>query len=357
MAEVRRRRVVATKPTVSRRRDRVEDEEELEDEDVDAAAAPVRKARAAVKKAPARRRPPVDEDEEEDYDDEPEDDEELDEEEDEAPPARRRRPRPDDEDEEEEEDEDDEPAPPRRKATARTKKAPARRRPVEDDEEEDDEPAPRRRRAAGQKLPPGLHTGLEGAEAVNKGGSGNYLTLSKDPALVKVLQSAPFVSFRQHWVGGSGGGQGARPYVCIEDGCPLCDYGDSPSKTSLFNVLHFPFDSEPTNKTLRLGVKAYNAFKDQATPRGKEKPVFDRDFWAISRSGTEQQSQTNFKPVKLRDLEEEWDEIFENFDPADLDDIIAEAKTTLFSPSIIQVHTRKQLREVAKYLASDDEED
>jgi hypothetical protein len=184
--------------------------------------------------------------------------------------------------------------------------------------------------------------------------------------LVKVLENGPFVSFKQHWVG-QGGGQGDRPYVCIEEDCPLCAMGDSPSKTNIFNVLAFPLDSEPENRTLRLAVKAYTAFKEQATPRGKEKPIFTRDFWAINRSGKQQQSQTNFKPVKVRDLVEDWDEILEHLDlaedatdaeiTAELEALIAEAKENLSTPSIVQVHTRKQLLEVAKYMAGDEEED
>lgn len=348
MPEVRRRRVSTSKPPVSRRRDRVEDEEEdiEEEEDTDAAAAPVRKARGTTKKAAARRRPPPVEEEEE------EDEEEEDEEEEEAPKARRRRPRPDDE----EEDEDEEEAPrTRKKAAAAKKAAPRRRRAAEDDEEEEEE-APRRRRGKKEAAPAGIHGGLAGAEKVRKSGGGgaNRLALGKDPELIKVLEPEPVASYRQHWIS-TGAGQGNLPHVCAEEDCPLCDIGDDPTKVIVFNVLHFPADGPPVNKQLPMGIKAFNAFSDAATPKGKEKPVFDRDYWAVNRSGKGNQSQTNFKPVKDRDLEEDWEEIFDNFDPEDLDAILEEAAEKVYPLSSFAGANRKKLAELARYAADEDE--
>lgn len=351
MPEVRRRRVATSKP-VSRRRDRAaeveEAEEDLEDEDTDAAAAPVRRTKKAVTKkaVPARRRRPVavadeegEDDEDEDYEEDEEDEDDVDEEEDEeeedeapAPRARRRRPRPDDE----EEDEDEPPRP--RKAAA--KKATARPREA----------------SAKKRLPPGIHVGAKGAEEVNKGGGGSRMVLTKDPQLIKCLENGPFVSFRQHWAS-MGQGSGDRPYTCIEDDCPLCALGDNPSKTNMFNVLLFSAEESPEVKTLQVAVRAYNAFKDAATPKGKENPVFTNGFWAVNKSGKNQQTQTNFKPVKLRDIEEDWEELLDQFDPADITGIIAEAKESLYDYTVVQTSTRKQLLEVAKYLASDDEEE
>jgi flagellar biosynthesis GTPase FlhF len=337
MPEVRRRRVAATKP-VSRRRDRAaeveEDEDELEDEDTDAAAAPVR-ARRTTKKAAARRPPVEDEDdEEEDEEEEDEEGEEEDEDEEEAPAprARRRRPRPDDDEEEEEE--------------SRPRKAAAKKA------------AARPRKATSKRLPPGIHVGAKGAEEINKGGASNRITLTKDPQLIKCLENAPFVSFRQHWASMPGGG-GDRPYTCIEEDCPLCALGDSPSKTNMFNVLLFTEDAPPEVKILQVAVRAYNAFKDTATPKGKENPVFTNGFFAVNRSGKGQQTQTNFKPVKLRDIEEDWEELLENFDPDPevLKELVAEARESLFDYTVVQPSTPKQLLEVAKYLASDDDED
>lgn len=355
MPEVRRRRVAEDKP-VTRRRDRARAEEVEEDEEEETPRRP-RKAAGATKKT-TRRRPPEPEPEEDEEEEVEEDEEEY-------------------EEDEEEEDEEEESPPPRRKKAAATKKAAprrtARRRPVEEDEDEEEE-APRRpkkavakktaarstKKRASSKLPQGLHAGVDGAEAVVKSGGGGVtrLTLTKEPELIKVLENGPFVSFKQHWIP-MGGGQGDRPYTCLERDCPLCDGGDArPGKVFVFNILHLSTDEgEPVNKILQMGVTAYEAFKSAATPRGKEKPLFERDYWAVSRSGKNRKSQTNFQPMKDRDLEEDWSEIFEEFDIDDLPAIVEEAQENVFDISIIQTHTAKQLRDVARHLTEDDEED
>lgn len=343
MAEVRRRNAARTKAAdpVRRRRDRAAevDEDEEEDDDVDATGRPAR-ARKATKATKKRRPAPVVEE------DEDEDEEDL-----------------EDEEDDDEEEEDEEPPPPRRKKAAATKKA-ARRRPApvdedDEDDDEDEEPAPRRRstksRRGGPKPPPGIRVGAKGAEETTKsaGGAQNRLTLTKDPQLIKALEKEPFASYRQHWVGS---GQGSdRPYTCIGTDCPLCASGDNSSATYAFNVLLFSEDEEPKNKILQVGVKAYKAFQDTAT--GKDGKVrYDKDFWAISRSGKGNEVQTNFRPLKQRDLDEDWVEIYDQFEPEEMDEIIAEATENVFDYTVIQASTLKQLKEVAKYLADDDED-
>ena len=266
---------------------------------------------------------------------------------------------------EEVDDEDDEiDATESRPAVKRRRPAPEPEVAEDDDEADDEEerPAPKAKRTrSADKPPPGIHVGLEGAESVAKSGAGSFsrLTLSREPELIKVLQNGPFVSYKQHWVR-SGGNQGDRPYTCPEtDDCPLCAVGDrSPSKVFIFNVLHLSTDDgEPKNKVLQIGITAYNSFKSTATPRGKDKPDFERDYWAVSRSGKGKQSQTNFNPVKERDLTEDWGEIFEGFKADELEDIVAESMDHLFDYTIIPVHSNKVLRDVARTLTEDEVED
>jgi hypothetical protein len=133
--------------------------------------------------------------------------------------------------------------------------------------------------------------------------------------------------------------------------------GDRPGKTYMYNVLHLSGEDEPQVKVLQIAVTAYKAFVAAATPRGKETPVYDRDYWAISRSGKDQQSQTNFNKVKERDLEEDWEEILEYIDLDALPDIIEESKEDMFDEDIVQVTPRKALREIAKYMADDEEDE
>lgn len=348
MVETRRRRPVDEDKPVSRRRDRIADDvEEDDDEDeVEATRAP---RRTRSKTSTTRRRA------------EPVDEEDDDEEEEEAPPRRRkasttkrRRPAPVDEDDEEEEEE----RPARRtKTKASTTR---RRRPApEEDDDEDDEPAPKRRRSSTKAaLPPGVKTGAAGVEEVRSaGGSGvQRLKLGTEPELFKCLDvdPAPLVSFRQHWLP-QGGGQPDRPEVCPgKKTCPLCDMGDNSSQSIAFNILHLSGSDEPEVKLLQVGIKAYNAFKDAATSRSATEPNFNKDFFSVSRSGKGGQSQTNFTPVKLRDIEEDWGEVLEHWDIEDIEDIIADAEEEMFEPAdVVQVKSAKQLREVAKFLSED----
>jgi hypothetical protein len=370
MPEVRRRRTTKAAAPVSRRRDRAvadEEAEETEEEEAEETPRPARRSTKATKKATTvkkrtRPAPEPEPEEEEPEDEEAEDEEDWDEEaEDEEEPEA-----------EDEEEEEEPPPPPRRKKAAATKKA-ARRRPEpepeedeyeDEDEEEEEEPPRRAKKAAAKKttvrrkpksaegLPLGVRAGNEGAEATTRSGGGaTRLKLEEAPQLIKVLENKVLLSFRQHWVP-QGGGQPDRPYVCIGDDCPLCEMGDQSSGSFVFNVLDLSDPTGPTNKILQVGVKAYKSWKSAATGRD-EKIHYDKDFWAVNRSGKGQQSQTNFRPLKLRDLEEDWEELADLFDFDELDDIIADAKEDMYDTSIIPGNTRAQLREVAKYFAEE----
>jgi hypothetical protein len=360
MAEVRRRstRSGGTK-TASRRRDRVNEEPEDDDEDDDVDATPPRTRRTAAKSTTRRRRPePVDEDEDDD--------------EEEEPPVRKKRrpapePEPEDDDEDEDEDEDEEP-PPRRK---RRRPAPVEEDEDDEDDEDDDEdeePAPKRSRAAAAKkasprarkakLPPGIRTGVAGVEATAKAGGGGEgrITLDKTPILVKILEPEPLMSFRQHWLS-QGKGQGQRAYVCIgKPECPVCKYGDRTALSVVLNVLNLSVEGEPANEYLQIGKRAWDSLSEQAT--GNDGVLrLEKDFWSVNKTGKGTSSQTNFRPVKQRDIKEDWPEVLEDISLKELPDAIEEAKENLFDTDIIQVSTKAQLREVSKYLAEDDDED
>ena len=157
------------------------------------------------------------------------------------------------------------------------------------------------------------------------------------------------VSFRQHWVP-QGGNQSDRPHTCIGADCPLCEMGDRSTAALRINILDMSSSSGP-KKILQIGIRAWNALKEAATSKKTGKIDLEKDFFTVSRSGSGNKSQTNFRPVKLRDIEEEWDEILENFDLADLDDIIEEAKEQNLGWEAVEYDSRRKLDEVAKYLS------
>lgn len=329
MPMVRRR----TAEPVSRRRDRVRDEEPEEeeeedepeeDEDEDPVDATPRRRPSG--RTSARR----------------------------APSAVRSRRVVDDEDENEDDDDDDEEE---EAPSARHSKSAKRARPARhDDDDDDDEKPTARSRRQGGGLPPGLKVGLTGAtELAQSSGGAERLQLQPEPILIKCLENGPFVSFRQHWVGSAGGAN--RPYTCVGAHCPLCEAGDNnPAKTFWFNVLQLSGTSAgPVNKVLPLGQRAFRAWSKLATGRGEEEAHFDQGFWAINRTGKQGQSQTNFQPVKQRDLEEDWPELEDSFSFEDLPAILKSARKEMFDHTVVQVTPVKELRRIAEYLTSDED--
>jgi hypothetical protein len=332
MAEIRRRRTAtrSTAKPVTRRRDRVNEEPDDDEEDEDVNVATARRSR---KSTTTKRRPdPVDE--EEDYDD--------------------------DDEEEEEEDADDEEETPRR-----TKSKTSRRRPADDEDGEDDEektpqqPAKSSSRKATSKpkLPPGVYTGPDADEMV-RGSGAAALKVDKTMRLIKFLEPATQkITFRQHWVA-QGVGQGDRPYLCPGRGCPLCAMSNRTAAVYIFNVLQLSHTDEPANRILRVGVRAWKNLEELATSKTSGKVNITQGFWAINKTGSGNAVSTNFKPVKQRDLEEDWPEIFENFAFEDLDALVAEAKENVFGVrDVVEETPMKALRDIARHLADDDEED
>jgi len=232
----------------------------------------------------------------------------------------------------------------------------------DEDEEEEDEatsvPARRKKSSGSAKsrgLPPGIRVGMTGAEETRKSGGGaDFITLSSEPVLIKFLEDAPFVSYRQHWVS-MGSGQSDRPYTCIGTECPLCALADPSIATFSFNVLHLSGADVPKLKILKMGTKAFQALKETATDRVSGKVLLTRGFWAVHRSGKNQQSQTNFRPVKERDIQDDWEEVLEQVALDELPGYVKRAKAHCYDYTVVQVATKKQLQEMAKYLADDDD--
>jgi hypothetical protein len=340
--------------TVSRNRRSAKPAVDDDDEEEEKPRTTVRRRRDEVK----TRRRPVEDDSDVNATDI--DDDEDDEEEEEKPRSRRaapakKRTRVVDDDDDDDDEEDEEEERPRARKTSAAKK---RSRVVNDDDEEDDDdeeeeekPRIRSRRAKGSP-PPGIRTGLAGAEQTLKSGGGfDRVALTNEPELIKILKPESILSYRQHWVSTDGKD---RPYTCLGSDCPLCDMGDPSTATYGLNVLHLSGGDRPKVKLLQIGTRAFQALKEAATDKRTNKIRMDKDFWAVQRSGKRQQTQTNFRPVKERDIEEDWAEVLEFFDLDELPELIEKAERNLYDWSIIQVSTKKQLREIAGYLSEED---
>jgi hypothetical protein len=249
---------------------------------------------------PPRQAPTADrfKNDENDYPDEPEE---------ERRPRSRRR---DDDDEEEE--------------------RPARSRRSRDDDDEDDKPA--------------LGDGWAAFNKVReRTGSGDFPdeykfpALGEDEGLFKFIDDAPFATFAQHWIDDI---PGKKSWICVGDDCPLCDIGDSPAAIACFNVIDM-LEPKPKVKMLvaRITVaqQIANFAKQTAT-----KPI-DKEtlYWAVSKSGTKKKQTTNLRPVKARDVDEDF-----KVSPLN-DDEIDELLKKKFTKKNVPTHGRDKLQEVA----------
>jgi hypothetical protein len=280
-------------------------------------------------------------------------------------PVTRRRVRDEDEETDEEAEER-----PRRRAAAEEDDAderPAKRRRARDDDDEDDDERPRKGKFRGPrdddddddedrpkkgKRPVGsVRAGWKGVKE-NKSKSSDFhedLKITGEPELVKFLEEEPFASYRMHWVDTPPAGIKKKSWICIEDDCPLCDLGDRPRMQTAFNVLHISNGGTPDNKILTLGNKAVGQLEGFASD-DKTGPL-PRLYWAISKSGKNQSTAYNFRPVKVRDLEEDWD-----VDPDEIEGYIEEAEAKAYTFEDLQIPTRKQLREVSAGLTDEDDD-
>lgn len=172
----------------------------------------------------------------------------------------------------------------------------------------------------------------------------NRLQLSDEPVVVKFLEDDPYVSYKQHWIER----QGQKSFTCIADldpkGCPLCAAGDRPVSRYSFNValLNPDENGEPVDPILRsfdVGNKVIDALK--AFHQDPRQGPLPKHYWAISRSGKKQTSQTNLNVIKERDLLEEWD-----ITPP-TDEALDKVRKQAYTPDIVFISTRKTLLEIA----------
>lgn len=131
------------------------------------------------------------------------------------------------------------------------------------------------------------------------------LKVTNEPQVIRFLEDDPYTSFRQHWIER----QGQKSFTCTSaihaKGCPLCDAGDRPSARFCFNVAVLVPGEEPLLRSYDVGPRVVDSLKNfHQDPRQGPLP---KHYWAVSRTGKGNTSQTNHQMVKASDLEEDWD--------------------------------------------------
>lgn len=150
--------------------------------------------------------------------------------------------------------------------------------------------------------------------------------------LIMFLEDDPYASFLQHWCDWVPKGH-KMSYICSQDNCPLDDI-DTPTARVRFNILDLQGDV-PQLSTYECGM----TITDTLDKYARNEPLSGR-YFAISMVG-DKTKRTQIRPVKVRDLEEDWD--FK----ALTEDEIAKFDSKLWDDSSLERSTRAELQEVA----------
>lgn len=167
----------------------------------------------------------------------------------------------------------------------------------------------------------------------SSGGNRDYakdFRFTEDKQLVKFLDSEPIAVYSQHWIERPG----KRSWVCLGNGCPLCETGDKPARKVSFSIVNLSHPEGPTVEVLTVSAKTMQILnrlhQDRVTG------PLDRLFYSMSKTGVSTQTVFNIVPVKPRDLEEDWgldpaqtEAVVGGFDPIDSNVISASSQSAL----------------------------
>jgi len=219
-------------------------------------------------------------------------------------------------------------------------------RPQQDDDYEEDE-APRRLRTP---EPPARRSSHRNADddrglAVAKGRAGykrvkanapspftKLYKVGDDEGLIMLLENEPYASFLQHWCDWVGRGQ-RQSYICLQEDCPLDEVDPKPAMRVRWNILDCSGD-QPIHMPFECGI----AVSDMLLDWGENEPLSGR-YFGIQMKGPKRSRRTQIRPVKIRDLEEDWDFVALSEDAIEGFD--------LFDEKTLDVSSRQELRQVA----------
>lgn len=171
----------------------------------------------------------------------------------------------------------------------------------------------------------------------------NQFTVEEDEKLIKFLEDEPCANYKQHWADWMPKGS-KLSYTCPGEDCPICDeVGDRPDLKTCFNVIDFTDPEHPEVKLLVVGMKVEQLI-EKLHNDPKTGPL-TKGYFAIYKSGDKKRTQTNLRPVKERDLPDDWD-----LEPL-TDKQIAKYEEKCWDESAIPVTPKATLRQVAEAAA------
>ena len=124
-------------------------------------------------------------------------------------------------------------------------------------------------------------------------------------------------------------------YVCLQDECPLDEVDAKPQARVRFNILDLGGDV-PTHTTFECGVTVTDILDKHAA-----KNPLAGTYWAVQMTGPKNNRRTAIRPVKARDLPEDWDT------EALTKEEIQKFDKVLWDEDSLEVNSRSELQAVA----------
>jgi len=148
------------------------------------------------------------------------------------------------------------------------------------------------------------------------------------------LEDEPYANFLMHWCDWVPRGS-RMSYVCLQDNCPLDSVDPKPQMRVRFNILDCGGDV-PIHVTFETGMSVTESLNDWA----EDEPLAGR-YFAVQMTGKKNNRRTQIRPIKVRDLEEDWD--FSPLSEADIEKF----DDRLLDDASLDVSTRDELQKVA----------
>lgn len=165
--------------------------------------------------------------------------------------------------------------------------------------------------------------------------------------LIKILDEEPIASYAEHWLTI---GDGRRSFVCLGDDCPICNkLGDRPSVKVCLNVANM--DVNPPEVLMWTFGTQVGDILEKFAENAKTSPLNRDDlYWTIVRTKKADRYTTTVRPVKARDLVEDFDT-----DPL-TEEELDELEENLFTEDkVFTVKTKAELNRVIEDNKLDDE--
>jgi hypothetical protein len=163
-----------------------------------------------------------------------------------------------------------------------------------------------------------------------------FFKVPDEEQLIMFLEDGPYANYLTHFCDWIPRGQKSS-FVCLQSDCPLCEV-DTATPRVRFNILDCSGD-EPVLVTYECGITVAETLM-RYNEDAKVGPL-GGTYYAISMTGTKNRRQTQIRPVKVRDLEDDW-----HFE-ALTEDELHKFQAKLWDDSSIERSNRQELEEIA----------